>query len=277
LSDIVVKAAAERIEPIFAEDSNESDPTRPVEYFKIHLSCRDAIYARKVVVASGLTQANNPDWTKAIEPSSYPANTLTHSDYVRLSGPNKIEVKSKRVLIVGSGLSSGHLVLCAQKLGCAKVVLASRKLLQSKQFDIGLEWVGRYKSNHLNAFWDLDMQGRFNMIKDARGGGTLAPDVLAAVRASAKSHPNQVQVREEVQVTSSKWIPDPVTLAKGMGHWEVSFTDGRTEQFDFIWLATGRRRDVASEPIFKDIIEHCPIPLVNGLPCVDIGTKRIYL
>lgn len=50
------------------------------------------------------------------------------------------DVKNKTVLVVGGGLTSGHLSLLALRAGCEKVILICRHCLQVKPFDLDLSW-----------------------------------------------------------------------------------------------------------------------------------------
>ena len=62
--------------------------------------------ARRVVLATGGGQPHIPEWVHQVE-STYPAERLCHAGQVRL--PALPSLRGETVLIVGSGLTSGHL------------------------------------------------------------------------------------------------------------------------------------------------------------------------
>lgn len=95
------------------------------------------IVARRVVLATGGGRANYPHWVQKI-PSPYPQERLCHAQQVNLQGLN---LAGERILIVGGGLSSGHLAVGAIARG-AKVLLMARRELQEKLFDKEAIWQG---------------------------------------------------------------------------------------------------------------------------------------
>lgn len=296
LANIVKKASVHKLEPIFdcvnadetdadtsqSEDSDaDSEEQRlpPLKqkpsHFKLHLSDGSHILARRVLLATGLNQSNIPDWASsalAEHGQSVPAR-ICHSDDLWITSASSGALYDKKILVVGSGLSSCHLALTALSYNANKVVLVARKKLQSKQFDIDLNWMGRFKQYQLSKFWQTaDWQERLQMIREARGGGSVAPDILNDVRSFALSTPERLEVCENAEVECVSSIPCPEDPARQM--WEVKFKHSeRMEQVDYIWLATGRKRDVANEPLFKDLMEHFPIPVAGGLPAVDLDLR----
>lgn len=78
-----------------------------------------------------------PDWVSQIE-CDYPQKRLVHSQQVDLRG---LHLAGERVLIVGGGLTSGHLVVGATNCE-AKVQLIVRRQLQEKLFDAEPGWLG---------------------------------------------------------------------------------------------------------------------------------------
>jgi cation diffusion facilitator CzcD-associated flavoprotein CzcO len=80
-----------------------------------------------VVIANGGAVPNLPDWVGQIA-TSYPQDRLLHSDRADLRG---LQLQGERVLIVGGGLTSGHLALGAVERG-AQVLLMSRRNVYDK-------------------------------------------------------------------------------------------------------------------------------------------------
>lgn len=122
------------------------------------------------------------------------------------------------------------------------MVLVARKKLQSKQFDIDLNWMGRFKQYQLSKFWQTsDWNERLQMIREARGGGSVAPDILNDVKSFAQNTPERLEVCENAEVECVASIPSSDDASRQI--WEVKFKNSdRVEQVDYIWLATGRKR-----------------------------------
>jgi cation diffusion facilitator CzcD-associated flavoprotein CzcO len=70
-----------------------------------------------VVIANGGAVPNVPEWVDRIS-TDYPADRLLHSQQIDLRGSH---LQGERVLIVGGGITSGHLALGALDRG-AKVL-----------------------------------------------------------------------------------------------------------------------------------------------------------
>ena len=69
-----------------------------------------------------------------------------------------------------------------------------------------------------------------------------------------------MRFQEYTQVVEARWIDN---------QWLVKFSDGEQKQFHRIWLSTGTRFDVNSEPLLKEVLQAYPIPVINGLPVLD--------
>lgn len=51
--------------------------------------------------------------------------------------------------------------------------------------------------------------------------------------------------------------------------WLVQCSNGNVHEFNRIWLSTGTKFDVTTEPLLKEVLAAYPIPVVNGLPVLD--------
>eukprot|EP01122_Echinamoeba_exundans_P010362 TRINITY_DN3867_c0_g1_i1.p1 TRINITY_DN3867_c0_g1~~TRINITY_DN3867_c0_g1_i1.p1 ORF type:complete len:555 (-),score=119.42 TRINITY_DN3867_c0_g1_i1:79-1713(-) len=303
LKDIVYKASVTKLEPIFddavasqdsddeSEDSSESGSEtdsddddhyvrqprlkKKPSHFRLYLSDGTEILTKRVLLATGLTLSNVPDWAEAAlaeAGSALPAR-ICHSDNLWITGASAPALYDRRVLVVGSGLSSCHLALTATSYNASKVLLVARKQLQAKQFDIDLNWMGRFKQYQLSKFWQTtNWKKRLQMIRQARGGGSVAPDILQDVRDFSEQNPERLEVWENAEVACIESLPHPTEPSRHV--WKVQFKNSdRVEEVDYIWLATGRKRDACSEPLFKDLYEHFPIHVEGGLPAVDIDLR----
>ncbi len=160
--------------------------------FQLVLDTGETIIARRVVIATGSGTIHFPDWVEKIT-SDYPSDRLCHSQQVNL---NQLNVTGERILIVGGGLSSGHLAKGAINLG-ATVTLMTRKQLQEKIFDADPGWLGpKYLKNfHAETDWSV----RYQQIQQARNGGSMTPEMMLQLRKA--SHEGKITIDECCQVS----------------------------------------------------------------------------
>ncbi|XP_061565685.1 uncharacterized protein zgc:113276 isoform X2 [Cololabis saira] len=187
---------------------------KPVKYFSVRLQKGDIIKARRVVMATGPTRAqmaNIPTWVRNIE-ESYPEQRLQHTIHLMHQLPNSKQKlggancqkhegtistqglyvvceTGQRVMVVGGGLTSAHVISIALQQGASHVTWVMRKHLQLKQFDVGdvESLVGRYShvehgikmdgQAYLRQFYnERSLHKRLAMIQQARKGGAVTPE-----------------------------------------------------------------------------------------------------
>ena len=95
LQNMVIPAQVTHLEPL------QKRPSR----FRLTLQTGETVLARRVVLATGGGQPTYPDWVHHVD-SPYPAERLCHANQVKL--PSLQSLTGETVLIVGSGLTSGH-------------------------------------------------------------------------------------------------------------------------------------------------------------------------
>ena len=242
LENIVLGERITRIQPLH-------NPL--MSQFRLWLGSGKSILARRVVLASGSSQQNIPDWVSEIN-QNYPEDKLCHSHAIDL---RQLHLANEKVLIIGGGLTSGHLAIGAVSRG-AFVQISMRRQLQEKIFDADAGWLG---PKYLKGFFaELSFEKRFEMIQKARNGGSMTPAIVTQLR--RQGHNGKLRIQENTQVVGAQWIDN---------QWLVKFTDGKQERFNRIWLSTGTRFDVNSEPLLKEVLQAYPIPAINGLPILD--------
>ncbi|ELS00942.1 putative flavoprotein involved in K+ transport [Xenococcus sp. PCC 7305] len=219
--------------------------------FRLILSTGETIIARRVVLATGSGKVQLPNWAERIT-SNYPTDKLCHSQQVNL---NQLNLKGEKILIVGGGLTSGHLAKGAINMG-ATVTLMTRKQIQEKIFDADPGWLGpKYlKDFHAAINWN----DRYQQIKQARNGGSMTPEIMLQLRRATRE--GKVIINECCQVSDAQWQDNL---------WQVNCLDGGKHQFNRIWLATGTRFNVTEHPLLQDVLETYPTKIVNGLPVLD--------
>ncbi|WP_315862111.1 FAD/NAD(P)-binding protein [Halothece sp. PCC 7418] len=151
--------------------------------FQLYLSTGETLTARRVVLAVGAGKPIIPDWAKQLS-SLHLRHQLCHSSQIDL---RNLSLRGEIILIVGGGLTSGHLALGATKLG-ATVILMARRNFQEKLFDADPGWLG---PKYLKGFWaETDWYQRFQLLQTARNGGSMTQacdDQVTATTASRKS------------------------------------------------------------------------------------------
>lgn len=247
LQNVVVPAQVTRLEPL------QKIPSR----FRLTLSSGDTVVARRVVLATGGGQPICPDWVHQV--AAYPAERLCHASQVRL--PSLPSLTGETVLIVGSGLTSGHLAVGAVKRG-ANVLMMARRTFQEKLFDANPGWLGPKYLKGFNA--EPDMQTRWQMVQDARNGGSLTPAMMTRLRKLKRQ--GQVTFYEHCQVAEAHWQEnawkiccDNHSVHTCIAHQPIHRT----------WLATGTSLDIQAHPLLQDVLAKYPIKTVNGLPVLD--------
>ncbi len=219
--------------------------------FQLVLNTGETIIARRVVLATGSGKVQLPNWVDKIT-SDYPSDSLCHSQKVNL---NQLKLAGEKILIVGGGLTSGHLAKGAINLG-ATVTLMTRKQLQSKIFDADPGWLG---PKYLKGFHaETDWHERYQQIQQARNGGSMTPDIM--LHLNQASHEGTLIINECCQIKNAQWQDNL---------WQVHCHDGSKHQFNRIWLATGTRFNAKEHPLLQDVLEAYPTEIVNGLPILD--------
>lgn len=219
--------------------------------FQLVLDTGETIIARRVVLATGSGKIQLPNWVEKIT-SDYPSDRLCHSQQVNL---NQLKLTGERILIVGGGLTSGHLAKGTINLG-ATVTLMTRKQLQEKIFDADPGWLGpKYlKDFHSQTNWYV----RYQQIQQARNGGSMTPDMMLQLRKA--SHERKISINECCQIRDAQWQDNL---------WQISCLDDSKHQFNRIWLATGTRFNVTEHPLLQNVLEAYPTEIINGLPVLD--------
>jgi lysine/ornithine N-monooxygenase len=248
LQNHVVPAAITQLEPL------QKRPSR----FRLTLSTGDTVLARRVVLATGGGQPYCPDWAKQIN-ATHPSERLCHASQIRL--PALGSLAGEIVLIVGSGLTSGHMAVGAVKRG-AKVMMMARRTFQEKQFDIEPGWLG---PKYLKGFHaEPDMQTRWQMVQQARNGGSLTPAMMNRLRQLQRQ--GHITFYEHCQLVDTQWQGDT---------WKVCCNNHSVhdciahQPIHRVWLATGTTLDIRTNPLLAEVIEQFPIEMVNGLPVLD--------
>ncbi|PSB13635.1 FAD-dependent oxidoreductase [filamentous cyanobacterium CCP1] len=247
LDDRVCAAQVVRVEPM------------PQSRFPFRLWLQDGqtILARRVVVANGGSGVHCPAWVDAI-PTPYPDDRLLHSTHIDL---RQLHLQGERILIIGGGLTSGHLAVGAASRG-AQVLLMARRQIHEKLFDADPGWLG---PKYLKDFWaEPNWMTRWQMIQAARNGGSMTPAMVTRLRRLERT--GQITIYEQCQVAQAVW--------QGT-HWRICCNQQAVHHcihplpIDRIWLSTGSTLDVTEQSLLAEVLATYPTSIVNGLPVLD--------
>jgi hypothetical protein len=258
--------------------------------------------ASNVVLARGPTSRSNlPAWAEPLFKSSDPrcSHSIAHAwQMVDANGTTGLrpEQQSKscpfvdavkptdRVVVVGGGLTSGHLVTLLAKQGVQDIKLVLRGQRKVKQFDLILPWFGDDRWAKRRDFETASIPDKLEALMSDRDGGSMTPEL--DVRIQALEAEGTCTVAECVQIRSARWIgPEPteaecaccmhefesgdIDSSSRTGYWEILFDDDTDCHAEKIWLATGSRTDVSGDPLLQQLLAAHPIDMHRGLP--DIG------
>nr|XP_057945761.1 uncharacterized protein zgc:113276 [Doryrhamphus excisus] len=261
--------------------------TRRVKHFEVQIQDGVMLKAQRVVMATGPTRAqmaNIPLWVTNME-ENYPEGRLQHTVHLMhyLSTQQDTDYEGEgscivceagqRVMVVGGGLTSAHVVSIALQQGASHVTWVMRKHLQLKQFDVGdVEGlVGRYShvehgikmdgQAHLRQFYnERSVHKRLAMIRQARKGGAVTPEAYIHLKPFILK--GQVVVKSYSQVNEASWCYKKQA-------WSLSLSNGEHWTGDMIWLATGCKLDVQQDPLLSEVMKKFPIQVLDGWPCIS--------
>ncbi|CAN9507187.1 unnamed protein product [Ophioblennius macclurei] len=279
-------------------EGTEDGTKKRIKYFHIQLQDGSVLKARRVVVATGPTRAqmaNIPTWVHDIA-ENFPEGRLQHTVHLMHHLPKSkqqwretnCERRNKetftaagvcgvceagqRVMVVGGGLTSAHVVSIALQRGASHVTWVMRKHLQLKQFDVGdvESLVGRYSHvehgikmdgrAYLRQFYnERSLHKRLAMIRQARKGGAVTPEAYVHLQPFIAS--GRVEVKTYCQVSEASWC------YKNQA-WSLGLSTGERWSGDVIWLATGCKLDVKQDPLLSEVMEEFPIQVIDGWPCI---------
>jgi cation diffusion facilitator CzcD-associated flavoprotein CzcO len=242
LQERVLPVHVQRIEPVIHRQRSR---------LRLWLTDGRALIARRVVLANGGGSPQTPDWVRRI-PRPYPCERLCHSQQVDL---RNLPLAEERILIVGGGLTSGHLAVGALTRG-ARVSLIIRRQLQEKLFDAEPGWLG---PKYLKGFGaEPDCQKRWEMIQQARNGGSMTPAMMMKLRRYQRQ--GRLAIYEHCQITNADWQDNS---------WQIRCRDGERLACDRLWLATGTTLDATAQPLLTEVLDAYPNEVINGLPVLD--------
>jgi len=247
--------------------------------FRLHYATADGrerkVVARAVVLATGPVGK----WTVPASFEPHVASRLIlHTEELLLEGNGttlRDEITRKcpqggsaRVLVIGGGISAAQAALAAYRAG-HRVVLRSRRPLQTRAFDIEAEWLDVRHADRLRyEFLSLPIQRRREAVRQATSGGSVPANYMEELRRIAEESPDALRLEVDEHIERS----DVRVLVSGGGGGDgggehVVVVNG--EAFAMVVLATGVATAPSSSPLYRSVEELLAAPTVEGLPHVD--------
>lgn len=179
--------------------------------------CRRAAAARR----RAPRQASSPPLAPASRPAGEEAARALLSELYA----------GRRVVVVGGGLSAGHLCLSAIERGADSVclIVRSKHGLRVRQFDIPFSWTGRWRNAERLEFLSRPLEERLKLLQTLRAGGSVTPEVWK--RLASAEECGKLTIRAGVTADS---------IARSGAHAaRVELSDGTAVAANLVLLATG--------------------------------------
>ncbi|KAI0432772.1 FAD binding domain-containing protein [Xylaria sp. FL1042] len=257
LSDTLL--SQEQVEDICYDYVRDFSDEEKIFCVKTNKGCH---YGKIVVLAIGgnAPQIPCPLSTEEIEGA-------THAMHIKTFPPlymqKKMASKARtNVLVVGGGLTSAQIADLAVRRGVSKVFLIMRGPLKIKHFDIGLEWVGKFRNIEHAQFWNSESaEDRCKRIMAARNGGSITPYYKKIVEKHIST--GRLDMLLHTTIDDKKW--DPVSKT-----WTVSLKGERQDlpPIDHIYFATGVGTNFESLPCLQSMCRDYPVENCGGFPCI---------
>ncbi|KAF1959350.1 FAD/NAD(P)-binding domain-containing protein [Byssothecium circinans] len=255
---------------VISDDGSETEG----KVFKVK-SDKGLHYAHVVILAIGPGNAPSipavPGLPSLTAGTSHPgfshAMHLQHFPTPHLQA--KIEAgAASDVLIVGGGLTSVQLADVAIKKGVRKVRLLMRGDVKVKYFDIGLDWVGKFRNVRQAEFWSADSdEERLEMFLEARNGGSITPRYRKILNTHIAS--GKISLYTYTTLGSVSWDAATSTWSTILSTASPnSLPISTLPPVDYIIFATGVQSDVKTLPMLQTLHETHPVNSAGGLPCL---------
>jgi G3E family GTPase/glycine/D-amino acid oxidase-like deaminating enzyme len=258
------------------------------EEYEVTIAGRtEPVRARSIVFALGAAGAPKiPAALSRIHDASVDAPIPRVVHTFAWSKLQAMEFKDKCVVVIGGGLSAAQAALLAVRRGASRVVHASRRPVQSRHFDVPIEWLNPQSGWHVARskretsvaskfrmfeFYATAKEERAEWVKSARGGASVPATYFAALEREAKRGRLERCV-DEVATTS---------VCDG-GALRVTFSRGTSDVIaDCVVLATGSKLEVNAVPLLRDVAARFDLPIIGSLPNIDEdlqwGDENIYV
>lgn len=187
-----------------------------------------------------------------------------------------LRCRNEIVAVIGGGLSAVQAALLAVHRGAAKVFLFSRRSLQSRHYDLPLEWLDsragwstaakdKSKKMRLYEFYATPVEERLAWVQSARGGATVPPSYVSLLNEAVREGKVELVVDEVCECTnndkSNPSSDEELLLRLKSGRVEVNVSR--------VILATGCQLDIDKVPLLSKVARSFHLPVIDALPCLN--------
>ena len=235
--------------------------------YKVTLADDSVIYANHVVMAPRPAMSQDPCFQ---EPEcAYPEDRLIRAHQLAQwltefkQQARRHKGKEESVLIVGGGITSGHVAKVAHKLGL-RPILTLRSSVKVQQFDVDFRWMGQHRSSLIENFRQKEELPDRMCTCFRERKSSFSPEVHRILcKLQSKG---EIDIFPDSSVTSLYWEPSE-------NHWVARLDNGVTAYPAYIWLAIGTDVQLDQYPMLMDLMTTHPIPSFCGFPAVEKDLK----
>ncbi|KAI1329765.1 FAD binding domain-containing protein [Xylariaceae sp. FL0255] len=225
-------------------------------------------YSRTAVLAIGGNPAKiphtlTPEETEGATHVMY----LKNGDLPSLHTRHKMASSETHIVVVGGGLTSAQIADVLIRKGVTHVYLIMRGPLKIKHFDIGLEWVGKFRNVEHANFWNSSShEERYEKWMAARNGGSITPYYKKIIEKHAAS--GRLSILQHTTLGDMTWNAESKTWAASSVSSAQIDAPVELPPIDHIYFATGVGTDFESLPFLQSMRRDYPVENCGGFPCI---------
>lgn len=221
----------------------------PADHERTRVTTTAGVFVARQIIWAGSTRT--PTVPAPIVELLAASPKIAHGSDVDL--PNIGPLDGHHVIVVGGGLTAGHLAVAARARG-ADVTLVTRRPIVERDFDVEPGWLG---PRHLDGYSQLrSPTQRLEVAQTARGGGTM---------------PSWMHRRLELEGSDggiTNVVGEIESIAECGAGLDIR-AGGQRINAGHCWLATGTRPDIRADIALGHLVdEH-----VDGIPVIDSSLR----
>ena len=238
--------------------------------FRVSFKPTEKGQRERTVVAKAVILATGPVGKVNVPPPFEPhlsSKLLLHTESLLGEGKGTLSDEitkrcpgeSARVLVIGGGISAAQAAIAACRAG-HKVVLRSRRPVQTAPFDVGAEWLDMFTALRVRfEFLCLPMERRSMAVRAATPGGSVPDNYMQELHRLAAGEAPCLTLEVDECIDDS---------TVGLNE-EAQHVDVNGEAFGIVILATGVVAAPWCSPLYHSVKALLKACTVDGRPRVD--------
>lgn len=215
---------------------------------------RGSVDARRVVLATGQTEAHWPSWAVALRESGRPVAHVLAEGFVPPS-----RAAQERWAVIGGGISAVQVVLRLLAIGAASVTVVADRAPRFTEFDTDLRWA---REGSLRLWARLDPTSRMRLLQRARYRGSVPPGLWKRAEREGRGGRLRLVLGEPTGGASP-----------AAGAWVQA--GGTTIDVDRVVLATGLCAPLSSQRWLVEFATSLGLPIGPG-PAPVVGPSLAW-